>query len=296
MDKKRNRNRKRNRKMNFNPAFFCVAACLLAVFFCTGASKPSNAFGQQPKEPEAESITQMLAKLPMEDYENAISYGKNKRLIGDASAKDRIVLLHDNPNAKLKVYGYSSKESSLGMAVAYRGVWSYFDLYWDAWYQKPQFSVGDFDGDGEPEVAMTHLAGRGTGICLESLRIFEVQKDGTLVCHEMPYTNAYLKQELGQFIRYRKKDGIVRIQKDGRTVRKIDLKTSPDYKAYAGGIGIEYTTQIHFAFAKNKIRMDTKVLGCIGAMSYMDGVKNDVVTFDVIYRDTSGSRFCLVPC
>ncbi len=76
----------------------------------------------------------------------------------------------------LQVWGSKHLQRD-GVVLRYGERTAYFPLCWEtnAKYSKnPLLSVGDFDGDGQPEAMLTLAWGDGTGVYVESLYIFDL--------------------------------------------------------------------------------------------------------------------------
>ena len=231
---------------------------------------------------KSEQICHMLAQIPKEAYKTAISYEENVRnpLMGDGE-----VLIDEDTTADVRIFGYQDKYES-GMIMEYQGVYSYFDFTWDSWRMQPKLYIGDFDKDSDMEIALVDLDQYGTGILVEGLKIFEVMEDKTLVCNELPTMPAYLIHQLGQYIHLDKAKGKVEIIWEGKTLQEIDLTTALQYEEYKDKLGVVYTNQITFEVIENRIIMKIEVLGETDvAWVYMSGIEDNVVDFEVIYKD-----------
>lgn len=94
----------------------------------------------------------------------------------------------------------------------------------------------------------------------------------------------YLKSQLEPFIKYDKKNGKIKIVKDGKTKKVIDLTHSPDYQENKERLVITYTNTIQFEVEGSRIKMLSEVTGSpYGTMLYLEGVENTTTAFDVIY-------------
>ena len=157
--------------------------------------------------------------------------------------------------------------------------------------------MGDFAGDSMPELAFTFLSGYGSGAYIKGLRIFEIQKDDTLVCHEMNTQINALEEALGRYLRFDKSNGIVKVVRDGKTVKEIDFSDCADYKEYAEDFEIVCGAQVSIAAEDNHIRLQTTVLGWTNSTTQvsllpMNDAGDHAVEFDVMYQD---GEFAYIP-
>lgn len=160
---------------------------------------------------ETEKVVHMLAQIPKEKYQSAISYEERKFMEVKEWGKNYVVLLQSIPEADIRMYGYDGKEyGTRGIIVDYKGMYSFFDMSWDGWHFPPQMYQGDYDGDSMQEFAVIYPYGYGTGISWEGLSVFDVQPDNTLLCSEMIMDHWYLRSQLEPFIKYDKKNGKIK--------------------------------------------------------------------------------------
>lgn len=243
---------------------------------------------------EAEKVVHMLAQIPKEKYQSAISYDERRYMEEKEWGKNRVVLLQSIPEADIRMYGYDGEEyGTRGIIVDYKGTYSFFDMLWDSYHFAPQMYQGDYDEDSMQEFAVIYPYGYGTGISWEGLLVFDVQPDNTLLCSEMIMDHRYLESQLEPFIKYDKKNGKIKIIKDGKTKKVIDLTDSPDYQENKENLVIAYTNLIQFKVEGNRIKMLTDVMGSLyGTTLYLEGVENMTTAFDVIYS-SDGFQFDL---
>ena len=234
---------------------------------------------------ETEKIIGMLRGISEKELEEAIPYEISSQ---QASEGDRVVLLDENREKGIRVFGYESKAyGARGMTIDYRGTFSFFDFSWDAWRMQPKIYAEDFDGDSSEEIALIYLEGAGTGIFIEGLRIFEIQKDHTLLCYEMPGRRKYLEEQLEASILLDRDRGVVEVRKDGEVRQEIDFSSATEYKNNKEKVELIYNRFLRIEITGNRILMETDVvLGGASGIPYIDAPEN-TVKIEVIYRDGS---------
>lgn len=237
---------------------------------------------------ESEKVVQMLAQIPKEKYQSAISYEERQSMDGKDFGKGQVVLLQSMADAGIRVFGYDGEEygGTRGVIVDYKGTYSYFDLMWNPVYYRPKLYQGDFDRDFSPEFALIYPYGHWTGIYWEGLYVFKVQQDNTLSCSPMIMDHQYFNSQIGPFIKYDKANGKINIVKNGKTKQVIDLTSSPEYAENKEKLMAVYTTDIRFDVNGNQIKMFTEVQGQLSeTMLYLEGVENTAVEFQVLYSE-----------
>lgn len=234
---------------------------------------------------ETEEIMGMLRGISEREYGAAIPYEVNSQ---HAFEEDHVVLLDENQEIGVRVFGYESDAyGARGMVINYNGTLSCFDFTWNAWRMQPEIYAGDFDGDSLDELAIIYLAGAGTGVRIEGLRIFEIQKDDTLLCYEMPERRGFLKEQLEDSILFDREKGIAEIVKDGEIKQKIDISIISEYKGNEEKVDLIYSNFINIEITGDHILMEADLMLEWNDMptTYMKSPENNTVEIEVIYRD-----------
>lgn len=241
---------------------------------------------------DSDRVLRLLQQVPAEAYEKAGVYeegGSNKCKAGG------VLLLAQEPDAGLRVYGYKSKAyGERGMIVDYQGTRSYFDFAWSSWRYGPVIAAGDFDGDSALEFAFTYLDAYGTGVMIHGLRVFEVQDDHSLVCFELDTDMFTMQKKLDPFIRFDKKTGKAAVVRDGKTVEEVDFSKSPDYVGHEDEITISCSTWTAFEVKGDRIFLETALLGVIDTPTlYMNGIEAEEsrILFEVLYKEGEFTYF-----
>ncbi|MDO4553300.1 MAG: hypothetical protein Q4C22_07160, partial [Bacillota bacterium] len=99
---------------------------------------------------------------------------------------DTVWLLARLPEEEVYVYGLNVNSNGRGVFVR----WRESTYYAESWHYitprqiLPQAACGDYDGDGEQELALSFCIDSGTGVSVADLHIFERAPDGTLTSRQ----------------------------------------------------------------------------------------------------------------
>lgn len=133
---------------------------------------------------------------------------------------DRMVLLTETEDQSITVYGIVSPEyESRGIIVDYKidgeSNHNYFDWSWNMYQFRPWIKRGDFDQDGDDEVALRLNGARGTGLSTERLLVFEMYSTGHVEPHKLD--DEVIDTEIRNLIEERDhpEDGIVDVVEKG---------------------------------------------------------------------------------
>jgi len=148
--------------------------------------------------------------------------------------------------------------------------------------QAPGMQEADYDGDGEPELAVKLLWGEGTGIWEEKLWMLD-KEAGRIKAYE--YHSGEFAAELLRQLAWHEENGRKRILLDGRAI-------SP-WLQEEGGISYEEmsinTSQASFAFQDGTIRLRTLISCGSREDSAMPAYGDACLEAEVLYRN--GGRF-----
>lgn len=153
-----------------------LALALAAGCTFTGAKdgEPEAPDSPAPTVP-AEELPVSLEELPTEVYGTYEIDHIN----------ETVWLLAQQPDHDLYVYGLNANTTMKGVLVRW-GESTYYGkgLYYMTPRQiLPQVDCADYDGDGQPEVALSLYIASGTGVGISNLHIIEKSADGTLSAH-----------------------------------------------------------------------------------------------------------------
>ena len=124
---------------------------------------------------EEQKLIEIMKKIPKEDFENAVDYLDMYTLPKEGG----LVKFFEDSSKDIVIYGYTCEEFyAKGVIIKDQDVWTYVHSMWD---NKcfTEFYLGDYDHDGDIEIAQLSPGAEGSGLFIERLMIFEKQNDGT---------------------------------------------------------------------------------------------------------------------
>lgn len=235
---------------------------------------------------EKEAIIKIISNFSDIDYENArvLDSCQNEIIEGDV-----LLLIANNAEKDIKVYGYKSEEYTCrGIIIRYGGINSYFDYSWDDIRGPRGLYVADFDKDGKDEIAICLSGGYGTGYSVERLIIFEESDESRqLVSYEL--TSEKQQSEIERILDFDidLANWEFIVNRNGQSERVIDIKKHASRNSN-NEFGIDYLNHIHYEVQNDKIVMYTNVgIEFDTFKGFTVGFQNDEgkIGFDVIYED-----------
>lgn len=122
---------------------------------------------------------------------------------------------------------------------------------------KPAVNEADYDGDGNPELAVITAVAHGTGIFVNYLFMVDEDASGQWAMYQLT-EDQYLAETEPHFDTVYESEG-VRLVFDGKEVGVAEQiekeRLEHNYRYYAG-------TQIRFAFVEGEIRFEAQLAGC----------------------------------
>lgn len=122
---------------------------------------------------------------------------------------------------------------------------------------KPAVNEADYDGDGEPELAVITAVAHGTGIFVNYLFMVDEDAAGQWAMYQLT-EDQYLAETKPHFDTVYESEG-VRLVFDGKEAGVADQiekeRLEHNYRYYAG-------PQIRFAFVEDEIRFEAQLVGC----------------------------------
>lgn len=235
---------------------------------------------------EKEAIIKIISNFSDIDYENArvLDSCQNEIIEGDV-----LLLIANNAEKDIKVYGYKSEEYTCrGIIIRYGGINSYFDYSWDDIRGPRGLYVADFDKDGKDEIAICLSGVYGTGYSVERLIIFEESDESRqLVSYEL--TSEKQQSEIERILDFDidLANWEFIVNRNGQSERVIDIKKHASRNSN-NEFGIDYLNNIHYEVQNDKIVMYTKVgIEFDTFKGFTVGFQNDEgkIGFDVIYEN-----------
>lgn len=235
---------------------------------------------------EKEAIIKIISNFSDIDYENArvLDSCQNEIIEGDV-----LLLIANNAEKDIKVYGYKSEEYTCrGIVIRYGGINSYFDYSWDDIRGPRGLYVADFDKDGKDEIAICLSGGYGTGHSVERLIIFEESDESRqLVSYEL--TSEKQQSEIERILDFDidLANWEFIVNRNGQSERVIDLKKHASRNSN-NEFGIDYLNHLHYEVQNDKIVMYINVgIEFDTFKGFTVGFQNNEgqFGFDVIYEN-----------
>lgn len=235
---------------------------------------------------EKEAIIKIISNFSDIDYENArvLDSCQNEIIEGDV-----LLLIANNAEKDIKVYGYKSEEYTCrGIVIRYGGINSYFDYSWDDIRGPRGLYVADFDKDGKDEIAICLSGGYGTGYSVERLIIFEESDESRqLVSYEL--TSEKQQSEIERILDFDidLANWEFIVNRNGQSERVIDLKKHASRNSN-NEFGIDYLNHLHYEVQNDKIVMYINVgIEFDTFKGFTVGFQNNEgqFGFDVIYEN-----------
>lgn len=235
---------------------------------------------------EKEAIIKIISNFSDIDYENArvLDSCQNEIIEGDV-----LLLIANNAEKDIKVYGYKSEEYTCrGIVIRYGGINSYFDYSWDDIRGPRGLYVADFDKDGKDEIAICLSGGYGTGYSVERLIIFEESDESRqLVSYEL--TSEKQQSEIERILDFDidLANWEFIVNRNGQSERVIDLKKHASRNSN-NEFGIDYLNHLHYEVQNDKIVMYINVgIEFDTFKGFTVGFQNNEgqIGFDVIYEN-----------
>ncbi len=146
--------------------------------------------GGEPQEPEDADLRSHYMENPQELASIMLAGAEGILEAGPDEAA--VVRLSETENGSAVLYGIVQEGSTQGVLLFSEGNCQYFDWYYTSPRMvMPDLIEGDFDGDGQEELAVILLALTGTGVSTEELILLEKRADG--LWDENRYTG-YMEQ------------------------------------------------------------------------------------------------------
>lgn len=138
----------------------------------TSINEVVTASVNEEKQPEDVKIEVPVVELSEEsEYPKLIDFEKFCAKFDDDNGNYPVEVMAHDEDKNVTLYACGVENYILQIEDEYWMLEECFGFFW------PSLGVSDFDGDGEDEYAITYLAGRGTGVSITGLSVFQKKGD-----------------------------------------------------------------------------------------------------------------------